>query len=306
MASVRVAKKWCEVCTMCSEDVGHVLIISKDKSATCHKCANFSYPDSDTLHTVATKYLNERGKFFATLVLERCNLHYLARPVLGEEFNHWGIEYVVFVILDDGTSETQTILFNADHRVTQALNEAFSALAPSNIFVIVMGLHETDGEVLARRAWENIIAAQLQKIATGNVQKTSLSPAVSNQVSDGDNVRIWKNLRFRSESEVRIAAALDKISGVMFLPNCKARVGRASKRLNREPDFLICYKGKWGILEVDGEPSHPPTRTTEDHERDRLFRLSGVQVVEHYDAAECFENPDKVVQQFLYLLSQSK
>ena len=92
----------------------------------------------------------------------------------------------------------------------------------------------------------------------------------------------------------------------MFLPNCKARVGRSTNRLNREPDFLVCYKGKWGILAVDGEPSHPSTRTVEDHERDRLFRLSGVQVVEHFDAAECFENADRVRSFCIFSTSQDK
>jgi very-short-patch-repair endonuclease len=60
-----------------------------------------------------------------------------------------------------------------------------------------------------------------------------------------------------------------------------------------------------GILEVDGEPFHPPTRTVQDHERDRLFRDHGIRVVEHFDASQCFEAPDKVVERFLRLLLSS-
>jgi hypothetical protein len=112
----------------------------------------------------------------------------------------------------------------------------------------------------------------------------------------------WKNLRFRSQTEIRIAEALERAQ-VLFLPNCMARVG-FSQRQNREADFLVCHKGKWGILEVDSPSSHPPTRTVEDHERDRLFKVHGIRVVEHFDASECWENADGVVKRFLYLLGQ--
>ena len=52
----------------------------------------------------------------------------------------------------------------------------------------------------------------------------------------------------------------------------------------------------------NGEPFHPATRTVEDHKRDRLFRSHGIQVVEHFDATECYKDPDRVVRDFLKLL----
>ncbi|OLE57417.1 MAG: hypothetical protein AUI36_14660 [Cyanobacteria bacterium 13_1_40CM_2_61_4] len=127
---------------------------------------------------------------------------------------------------------------------------------------------------------------------------------VQNQAIGASNVLIRNNLRFRSRSEVQIATALDR-AGVLFLPNCIARLGTLDNRQNREADFLVCYNGKWGILEVDGEPFHPPSRTAQDHERDRLFRAHGIMVVEHFDATECFENPYGVVRRFLEILKQA-
>ncbi len=114
----------------------------------------------------------------------------------------------------------------------------------------------------------------------------------------------WNGLRFRSESERRIAAALDH-AGVLYLANCKARLGLPDARLNREPDFLVCHNGKWGMLEVDGEPFHPPSRTVQDHERDRLFKQHGIRAVEHFDATACYETPQAVVKKFLDILQQS-
>jgi hypothetical protein len=115
-------------------------------------------------------------------------------------------------------------------------------------------------------------------------------------------VLTWKGLRFRSQTEIRIAEALERAQ-VLFLLNCMARVG-FSQRQNREADFLVCHKGKWGILEVDSPSTRPPTRTVEDHERDRLFKVHGIRVVEHFDASECWEDADGVVKRFLYLLGQ--
>jgi hypothetical protein len=117
-------------------------------------------------------------------------------------------------------------------------------------------------------------------------------------------VQRYQNLRFRSYSEVRIAEALDK-KGVMYLPNCAARVNSGGERVNREPDFLICANRRWGILEVDGEPFHPPTRTVHDHARDTLFEQHGIRVVKHYDAKRCREEPMVVVIEFLELLSKN-
>lgn len=116
-----------------------------------------------------------------------------------------------------------------------------------------------------------------------------------------ERVRTWKNLRFRSQSEIRIAQALDR-AGALFLPNCMARLGQSSQSQNREADFLVCTNGKWGTLEVDGDPFQP---TVQDRERDRLFRTDGVRVGEHFDANRCYQKPNEVVQGFLRILSSS-
>jgi hypothetical protein len=115
----------------------------------------------------------------------------------------------------------------------------------------------------------------------------------------------WAGHRFRSASELRIFQALED-TGALVIPNALARVG-LKHRLNKEPDFLVVYKGHTGILEIDGEPWHPPTRTVQDHDRDRLFRFHGVELVEHYDATRCLNHPDEVVKTFLaFLVGRNK
>ncbi len=111
-----------------------------------------------------------------------------------------------------------------------------------------------------------------------------------------------QRLYFSSVSEVKIAQALDRV-GVLFFPNCRGRLNTTEGRRNRECDFLVCYEGIWGILEVDGEPYHPPSRAAEDHRRDGFFLDHGIWV-HRFDSNECFKYPDDVVQRFLQRLKR--
>lgn len=139
---------------------------------------------------------------------------------------------------------------------------------------------------------------QLQRILTGDTERNQ---GLTTEKSPYR--QFWQGLHFGSAAELNIAKALDR-KGVMYFPGCMARLGAADSRLNREPDFLVCLNGKWGILEVDGELFHQG-RAAKDHERGRLFKYHGVKVVEHYDATACRENAEQVVSEFLQILERS-
>ncbi|WP_414546051.1 DUF559 domain-containing protein [Nostoc sp. CCY0012] len=116
-----------------------------------------------------------------------------------------------------------------------------------------------------------------------------------------DPIYLWSGLRFRSTPEVQIAKALEQHSEIAFWPNCKGRLNTPNGRRNLEPDFLICYQGKLGILEVDG-PFHTPERRVEEQERERYFRNHGIRVVERFDAKRCEQEPEQVVEEFLQIM----
>jgi hypothetical protein len=107
------------------------------------------------------------------------------------------------------------------------------------------------------------------------------------------------DLWFRSKSEIKIYEVL-KQKGVLFFANATAVLGQ--KNLKREPDFLVCLDGKWGVLEVNGEHFHPVA--ARDHDRARLFKEYGLSVVEFYDAQRCYQQPQEVVDSFLALLKR--
>lgn len=112
-------------------------------------------------------------------------------------------------------------------------------------------------------------------------------------------------LRFRSRAEIQIYNVL-KRRDVLFFPNAAAVLGGKADADKKEPDFLVCLNGKWGILEVMGETFHPSATAIRDHDRARLFKDYGLVVIEFYDASRCYSDPEAVVDDFLRRLQQSK
>lgn len=116
--------------------------------------------------------------------------------------------------------------------------------------------------------------------------------------NSGDTHRTipWKGMAFRSNTEVRIAKALDD-AGVFFLPPTKSRLNVGRTRQSREIDFLVFYEGQWGILEVDG-PWHTAAN---DEARDELLRVSGIDRhrIHRFASDRCYNDPSGVVAEFL-------
>lgn len=245
-----------------------------------------SGPFDEELQASAARFLIDGQEEDAANVLLACSLRVWDSgdtSYAGDE-----IHEAVHVTLT-GPRAAYEILTKASHPITKAIRRALEAVLPSHNYIKHFTAHAEIIDI--DPDWR----AELLEIARGK--------GVYNQAVEATAARTWNNLRFRSESEVQIARALDR-AGALFLPNCMARLGSLDSRRNREADFLVCYQGKWGILEVDGEPFHPPSRTVHDHKRDRVFRTHGILLVEHFDANECYKNPDAVVKLFLFLLGQ--
>jgi hypothetical protein len=248
------------------------------------------YEFDDRLMASAVRFLIDGQEEDAANVLLSCRLVTNHRYSYYIEIDHYEIEYYDLIFYCPRAA--YDILTDQDNPINESIDRAIRATLPP---------HPTSRQIIFRAEQVQIDAnwhSELLEIARGR--------GVNNQLADEiqARVRTWNNLRFRSQSEVRIAIALDQ-AGVLFLPNCRARLTTPQGRENREADFLVCHEGKWGILEVDGEPFHPPSRTVHDHERDRLFKSHGIRVVEHFDASECFENAKGVVDRFLDILRQS-
>jgi len=105
----------------------------------------------------------------------------------------------------------------------------------------------------------------------------------------------WKGLIFRSNSEIKIAKTLDH-RGIFFIPPTRVRMSAGKdERQSRELDFVICYNGKWGVLEVDG-PFHDRKL---DAERDKLLRSHGIKNIQRFPSERCYQTPHEVIDEFI-------
>ncbi|MFJ9480018.1 hypothetical protein ACIRRI_34275, partial [Streptomyces mirabilis] len=66
-----------------------------------------------------------------------------------------------------------------------------------------------------------------------------------------------------------------------------------------EPDFLVTYRGRVGVIEIDGP--HHNGRRSDDHSRERLLRNAGVKQIDRIDVRDVDKKEDveKFVVDFL-------
>ena len=241
------------------------------------------WPTAEQQLASAIQYLIHGDERTAALLLLSCESEYNRDYANGSSFAidllgpREVYDALKFIPADEFESqwEYDQVKSDIEWKAANALHDqvfaAFKAVAPPGSYFVDFRVCVTYSDI--QPGWRE----ELLEIAEGR--------RVHNQGVEipGREIIEWGNLRFRSQTEVRIAKALDTI-GVLFLPNCLARLNREHTRITKEADFLVCQNGKWGILEVDG-PYHP--RAATDNARDRLFQAHGIKVTQRFTAEEC-------------------
>lgn len=120
---------------------------------------------------------------------------------------------------------------------------------------------------------------------------------------EGKEPLVYNEMKFGSQSEIRIAQELERRK-VLFFPLPLAVRAESGRRYqdHREADFLICDEGEWGILEV----AFHPNRYEQDSEKTMWFKRSGILCVQHYTAERCYQSSAEVVEEFLSLLARHR
>jgi hypothetical protein len=167
--------------------------------------------------------------------------------------------------------------------------------ATVNRVAVSLGLRLLDIEL----GWEQVVRSLIVETGINN------QGLVSEKVAARDRKAplLYNELKFASQSEIRIAQELERRQ-VLFFPLAVAvryDTGIFYKD-NREVDFLVCQDGVWGILEV----SYHPDRYEKDAEKTQWFKDAGVLCVEHNSSERCYNNPSEVVDKFLSTLSKYK
>lgn len=240
-------------------------------------------PTSDELIANAAKFLIEGDDNEAASIILACTV-VDARVI---DTDRWDGRFTYSIEIDlSGPRAAFDAIKNRDSPIHEKVLAALSAVQEHNCHVARVDIRSE--RIPVDPDWRQQLI------------ETKRGGKVHNQAATAKKFSLWRNLRFRSQTEVRIAEELDR-RGATFFPLCMARLNGQNGRVTMEPDFLVCNGGKWGILEVDGEPYHPAERAAVEHERDRLFRRQGI-TVERYDATRCYNETKSVVEDFLRLL----
>ena len=117
---------------------------------------------------------------------------------------------------------------------------------------------------------------------------------------DGNKIS-FQGLNFWSKAEIKIYEALLR-KGLLIMPLPVMVMGANEKY--KEPDFVVCYNNRIGILDVQGKQFHPPELAATIYERRREFMKLGVSLYEVFDARRCYQDPDGVVDDFIQAFSQ--
>lgn len=184
------------------------------------------------------------------------------------------------------------------HSKIPTIEKAFEEEVRKPIKVILL----FDGSVIESEKTVNLQEVE-ELISLQDVQIPK-PPVFLSELSQQNNQGLgapykWKGLYFRSKSEIKIAEVLDQ-RGVLFFPNVRGRVSLNGIMVNREIDFLICHHGSWGIFECDGEEYHQTAAN--DHARDMVWNAHRIWFIKRFSATECYNYPEKVIEQFLDLL----
>lgn len=132
--------------------------------------------------------------------------------------------------------------------------------------------------------------------------------ALTTRASGGGHYPIeWGGLYLRSEVERKIAIALDQ-RGILFFANARGRVGLKDTLLSQdqmngriEVDFLVGDRGRWLVLEVDGDHHGQMPQAVRDYAKDRALLKHGVPVV-RFSTRDCARDTERVVDEVLAIL----
>jgi len=249
----------------------------------------------------------------------------LLAPALSDEELDTLLFNASQLLVARGCSEAAGLLASMDFQLFTATNyfgDDFTVLYAKVSFMQYEYLRENSRDDELKRAFSEIrevlseigpfvrfIACELDPACPPRDWRTDLENAIAvisaNQAlftyRDSQKI-VHEGLNFRSKTEAKIFDSL-VVKGVLVFPLPVAVMGKP--RVYREPDFLVCYNGKWGILEIHGDKWHPPETAAQEHERRRQFMRLGVTVYEIFDAKRCWTHPEQVVEEFLAALDRS-
>ncbi len=260
----------------------------------------------ESLHRTWVQYLSDHGyKEVAAIVLDG-EIHIGFEEIESYDSIH-DIQYTISspeCIFIDLPSDTFEIVMR-DNSLQEIISKSFNRISDGHIL-------DSDNNTV--REFKIQFRVKLLKIDEEWKERVRFLITESREANQGVVTEkvfarrkrqpfLYNEMKFASKSEMAIARALEE-KRVLFFPlplAVRSDIG-ALHRDHREPDFLICDDGVWGILEV----SFHPYRFEKDAEKDVWFKQSGILCIQHVSAERCYQTPEEVVDEFLTILAKHK
>ncbi|MFF0262595.1 hypothetical protein ACFYR2_27700 [Streptomyces microflavus] len=129
--------------------------------------------------------------------------------------------------------------------------------------------------------WRKQLRAANGPTPTNQARKVRLEPEDQHPIEDDLHfTNKWEHGLYQVLKARQAALPDNETIGIM--PLGKMRLLGST----REPDFLITYKGRAGVIEVDGFHHGKPGRASNDHSRDNLMYNAGVRWVGRLDVQD--------------------
>lgn len=185
--------------------------------------------------------------------------------------------------------------------VVKRLEGGMNAVVPRRVSAYVQSIEVGPVIPVPSADWRKQLRSANGPTPTNQARKARLEPEDQHPIED--------DLHFTNEWEYGLyrvlkarQAALPDNETIGIMPLGKMRLLGST----REPDFLITYKGRAGVIEVDGPHHGKPGRASSDHSRDNLMLHAGVEWVSRLDVQDVNTKAEveKFVDNFLARLTR--
>lgn len=251
-------------------------------------CFSDESSDPATYHSILSDWIDdyELKNYTFRDFLFSCSGEYWWEASLAEKFDSvWGNERLQDIIKIYQKDLAPNNPLYSDNKKIDLMEKFLEAYQKE---IVHLAKEQYDQTKLSRKKWLNML---------GDFWKFLFpKPLIYSKDTKGQIFYQWEGHYFRSIMEMKIAQALDT-KQVLFFPNAGCRIKGDTKMLTREPDFLVFYKGNWGILECDGKQYH--TDPEKDKEREQLFKSNGFKFIERYGYKDCNFKSQETIEKFL-------
>ncbi|MFE5492984.1 hypothetical protein ACFQ7Z_23955 [Streptomyces virginiae] len=159
--------------------------------------------------------------------------------------------------------------------------DGMQAVLPRRLIIRIESIEICPVVPVPSADWRKKLRDANGPMPTNQARKLRLEPEDQHPIEDDLHLtNEWEHKLYRVLKERQASLPDNETIGILPL------AGMRFLGYTREPDFLITYKGRAGVIEVDGFHHGMPGRASNDHSRDNLMLSAGVQWVGRIDVRD--------------------